>query len=142
MSQPAADPQSPSTLSKVIGVFFGVLGGLGWGLLAGVLVFPAARFEEIFERFEIKGGLPAMTCAVLGVSHALRTVWPVVGLVVLAAVAAPAIVCLRARSLGAVIASIAFGMVSIVAVSVALGLVVMGLFLPLVQLMQAVGNKT
>lgn len=61
----AEEPPRASLLTRLGAIASVVLGGLGWLLLAYVFAFIVPTFAEIFEKFDIKGGLPLATRVVL-----------------------------------------------------------------------------
>lgn len=134
--------QRPSAAGRVVGVCCGLLGGLGWVLLLGILAFIVPRFEEIFTRFEVTGRLPWVTAVIIQLSHAVRGWWFLFGPAAAAVLAALLVGCIWMRTPGGVIAAVVFGMVSVLAVAVGVTVIVAGLFMPLVTLIQDVGNKT
>ena len=131
MTQSAAVPQGPSTFVRVMGVVSGLLGGLSWLVVFGVLLLIVPKFEEMFARFEIKAGLPWVTKAVIAVSHALHIAWPLVACIVLGIPAAAILVSIRARSRKGAVAAVVFGLGSLAILSVVLPVIVISLFLPL-----------
>jgi len=141
MTQSAVAAQRPSVAWRVVGVFSGLLGGLGWVLLLGILAFIVPRFEEIFARFQVTGGLPWVTAVIIQLSHAVRNWWFLFGPAAAAVLAAPLVGCIWTRTPGGVIAAVVFGMVSVLAVAVGITVIVLGLFMPLVVDIQSVGNK-
>ena len=44
-------------------------------ILVFIMLFIVPKFEEIFRKFDIKGGLPAPTQLLIGVSHAVASYW-------------------------------------------------------------------
>jgi len=44
-------------------------------ILVFIMLFIVPKFEEIFRKFDIKGGLPAPTQLLIGVSHAVVSYW-------------------------------------------------------------------
>jgi type II secretory pathway component PulF len=115
-----------------MGVVSGLLGGLSWLVVFGVLLLIVPKFEEMFARFEIKAGLPWVTKAVIAVSHALHIAWPLVACIVLGIPAAAILVSIRARSRKGAVAAMVFGLGSLLIPLVALPVIAINLFLPLV----------
>ena len=142
MTQSAGAAQRPSVAGRVVGVCFGLVGVLGWVSLIGILAFIVPRFEEIFTRFEVRGGLPWVTAVIIHLSHAVRNWWFLFGPAAAAVLAALLVGCIWTRAPGCVIAAVVFGTVSVLAVAVGVTVIVAGLFTPLVTLIQDVGNKT
>ena len=50
-------------------------------IVALIMVFIVPRFEDIFQRFEIKGGLPAPTRLLISTSHAVYKYWYLIPLI-------------------------------------------------------------
>ena len=50
-------------------------------IVALIMVFIVPRFEDIFQRFEIKGGLPAPTRLLINTSHAVYKYWYLIPLI-------------------------------------------------------------
>jgi len=50
-------------------------------IVALIMVFIVPRFEDIFQRFEIKGGLPAPTRLLINTSHAVYRYWYLIPLI-------------------------------------------------------------
>jgi type IV pilus assembly protein PilC len=59
--------------SLVIGVTVVILIGIMWGIVP--------KFQEIFSKFDIPGGLPPLTQALINVSTAIKTYWYLIPLV-------------------------------------------------------------
>ncbi len=141
MSEPATTPRhGPSTLSRTVGVVLAIVGGLAWLLPVFTFVFIVPKFAEIFAKFDIKGGLPPMTQATLAVSSAFARYWYLFAALWAAAIALLAIASVVARTRWPVWLSVAFGVVSLVLVFVTETLLVLGLFAPMVTLIQDVGH--
>ena len=132
MTQSAAVPQGPSTFVRVMGVVSGLLGGLSWLVVFGVLLLIVPKFEEMFARFEIKAGLPWATQVLITISHALHIAWPLVACIVLGIPVAAILVSIRARSRKGAVAAMVFGLGSVLIPLVALPVIAINLFLPLV----------
>jgi type IV pilus assembly protein PilC len=62
---------------RIIGamVYPCVVIGITVGILAVLMIWIVPKFEEIFLKFDIKGGLPGMTKFLIGVSHAAYDFW-------------------------------------------------------------------
>ncbi len=132
MSEPATTPrQGPSRSSGIAGVVLAIGGGLVWLLPVFTFVFIAPKFAEIFAKFDIKGGLPPMTQAILAVSSAFARYWYLFAALWAAVIAGLVIASVVARRRWPVSLSVAFGVVSLVLVVVIETLVVIGLFMPL-----------
>lgn len=119
----------------------GVFGGLLWLIPAAILVLVVPTFVEIFAKFDISGGLPTATQAVITVAQGLSTWWPVAALVWLAVVGVLAAVCLTVRVRWAAVAAGTFAALSLVAVQVTVVVIVLALFIPMVRLVEGVGQQ-
>jgi type II secretory pathway component PulF len=125
-----------------MGVVSGLLGGLAWLAVFGVLLLIVPKFEEMFARFEIKAGLPWVTQALITISHALHIAWPLVACIVLGVPAAAILVSIYGRSSKGAVAAVVFGLGSLVILFVAMPVIVAGLFLPLVELLKFASGKS
>jgi hypothetical protein len=133
--------QSPSTPVRIIGAAGAVVAGLCWLAMIGPLLFIVPKFEEIFARFEIKGGLPALTELVIAFSRLVRWFWPAAVGGVLAGAGGLVLLCVLARSRGPAIAAIVAGCVSILALPLYTAALVISLFLPLVTLVEVLPSN-
>lgn len=141
MTQSTAAVQGPPVWVRAMGVVSGVLGGLAWLLVFGILVFFVPKFEEMFARFEIKAGLPWVTKVLISISHVLHVGWPLVACIVFGIPAASILVSILDRSPKGSVAAIVLGLSSVLIVLVALPLIVAGLFMPLVEIIKATSGK-
>jgi hypothetical protein len=133
--------QSPSTPVRNIGIAGAVVAGLCWLAMIGPLLFIVPKFEEIFAKFEIKGGLPATTEFVIAVSHVVRWAWPAVIVGVLVGVAGLVVLCVLARTSRPAIAAIVAGCVSVLALALYTAALVISLFLTLVSLVNVLPSS-
>ena len=138
MTQLTAAVQGPPVWVRAMGVVSGLLGGLSWLLVFGVLFFFVPKFEEIFARFGAE--LPWVTKILITVSHVLHTAWPL-ACIVLGIPAAVIVIPIFDRSSKGSVAAIVFGLSSVLIVLVALPLIVAGLFMPLVDLIRVTSGK-
>jgi len=141
MTQSAAESQGTPVWVRATGVVSGLLGGLAWLLLFGVLLFIVPKFEEMFVRFEIKSGLPAPTKILITLSRILRVAWPLAAAIMFGIPAASILLSVFARSSKGAAAAVVFGLGSLLIVLVVLPVIVTGLFLPLLDLMQSASGK-
>jgi hypothetical protein len=132
MTQSAAETRGTPVWVRAMGVVSGVLGGLAWLLVFGILVFFVPKFEEIFARFEIKAGLPWVTKVLISISHVLHVGWPLAACIVFGIPAASILVSIFARSRKGAVAAMVFGLGSLLIPLVALPVIAINLFLPLV----------
>jgi len=135
-------PEEPaparSVASRVVSACLVVLGGLFWlpGPVMALAVAP--KFKEIFEKFDIKGGLPFLTQALLSVADSLAYLWCGAGALWVLAIGGLAVLAGLARWRWWLPVSGVFAGVSFLAMLIAVGVTVVGLFLPLVKLIQSV----
>jgi len=124
----------------VAGVLLAILGGVLWLLpvAMGVLIVP--KFAEVFDKFDIRGGLPTGTVAVLAVGKAVSTWWPLVALVWLAVVGGLVGLCMKVRRPWPVVVAAVFAGLSLLGVGAAVVLMVVVLFLPLVRTVEVIGQ--
>ena len=139
MSEPVATPrQGPSGLARILGIVVAVVGGLAWLLPVFTFVFIVPKFAEIFVKFDVQGGLPVATQALLAMSSALARYWYLFAALWVAVVAGLAIASVVAGTHWPVWLSAGFAGVSLVLVFVIQALIVIGLFLPLTHLIESV----
>ena len=132
--------QGPSTALKVLGVCLIAGGGLAWLIVFALLALAVPRFEEIFQRFELEGRLSALTQALIAVSHVIKTWWYAGVPIGVLAMAVLVYACLVCRSRAGIYAAAAFAALSLAAAFITSVLVVIGMFLPMVDLVQDVGT--
>jgi type II secretory pathway component PulF len=141
MTQATTGPDERSKFSRVMSAIVVALGGVVWLLPLWLMLWIVPRFEDIFRKFDIKGGLPALTMLEIDLSHFLANFWyPIVPACVLAA-AALAVWCYRTPSRRGVHVARCFLAASLAAVIVDVIFLVVGMFLPLVHLIRAVGAR-
>jgi hypothetical protein len=100
----------------------------------------APKFKEIFEKFDIKGGLPFLTQALLSVADSLAYLWCGAGALWVLVIGGLAVLAGLARWRWWLPVSGVFAGVSFLAMLIAVGVTVVGLFLPLVKLLQSVDS--
>ena len=140
MTAVPGESQGPSTALKILGVCLVAGGGLAWLVVFALFALLVPRFEEIFQKFDVEGRLPALTHALIAVSHIIKTwwyAWVPTGVLAMAALVYADLVC---RSRAGFYAAAAFAALSLAAAFITLVLVVIGVFLPLVDLIQDVGT--
>jgi hypothetical protein len=118
----------------MMSVISGMIGGLAWFVVFGVLAFIVPRFEEVFA--EMGCGLPAATQALIAASHALQTFWPVAAVFVLGVPAASVLLAVFARSMRGVTFARWLGLGSVLFMLVALIGVLFSLLMPLVSVVE------
>jgi len=134
-------PLPRSVASRVASVCLVVMGGLFW-LPGPIMVMAVApKFKEIFEKFDIKGGLPPLTEALLSFADFMARVWCGAGALWVLVVGGLAVGVGLARSrcwlpVSGVLAGIS--LLAMLAMLIVLGVTVS---LPLMQLIQSVGSR-
>jgi hypothetical protein len=118
-----------------------ILGGLGWLPGPGIALFVVPRFKVIYEKFDIKGGLPDSPQVIIAVSDVLVGYWFVFLPLWLLVVGGLAVWAGLARSRRALLLAGIFAIIGIMATTVIVPLMAIGLFLPLVRLIQSVGES-
>jgi len=124
----------------VAGSLLALFGGLLWLIPAamGVLIVP--KFVEVFEKFDVPGGLPTATQAVITIARAVSAGWPLAMLVWLAVVGGLAALCVAVRRPWPVVVAAVFAGLSLLGVGAAVVLMVVGLFSALVRTIEQVGQ--
>ena len=140
MTQSAVAAQRPSVAWRVVGVFSGLLSGLAWLLVFGVLVFIVPKFQEIFQRFD--AALPLLTQAVISAAQVVSQGWPVFAALAFGVPAAAILLSILARSSAGVTAAAVLGLVSVFMFVVAMAAIVIGLFPPMMSLVEVLGAKS
>jgi len=137
MTQAAAPPEKHSIISRVATVLLVLLSGLLWYQILWSLATGPQPFEEMFDRFGIRAGLPVPTRAIIGASHVVTTYWYVFGLVGVAAIVWLMWAGLAKRRVGrlAILAAASY------AAAWALGILMLaGLGTPLIDFFEAFGG--
>jgi hypothetical protein len=141
MSQSPAAVPCRSTVSRLACVGLVILGGLCWLPGPGIALFVVPRFKEIFVKFDIKGSLPFLTQAIIAVSDVLLGYWFVFVPLWLLVVGGLAVWAGLAGSRRALLLAGIFAIIAIIATTVLVPVMVVGLFQPLTQmLIQSVGE--
>ena len=136
MTQAAAPPEKHSIISRVATVLLVLFSGLLWYHILWFLATGPQPFEEMFDRFGIRAGLPVPTRALIGASHVVTTYWYVFGVLGVVAIVWLMWAGLTKRCVGrlAILAAASFG------AAWALGILMWaGLLMPLIKLIEAVG---
>jgi lysylphosphatidylglycerol synthetase-like protein (DUF2156 family) len=139
MSQAAAAPQGRSVASRIASTLLVVVGGLVWLLVAAILVFVVPKFHHVFKEFDV--ALPPLTQLLLSAGQTIANYAYAFALVWFGVVAGLAIWSGLAGSRRAWWLAGIFAIIAIIATSVLVPLMVIGLFQPLVQLIQSVGAR-
>ena len=121
--------------SRVLAASLVVLGGLAWLVILMVVLFIVPKFVAIFADFDVK--LPQGTMVILCVSRAVGQYSIVFGALWLIVVPGLAVLLAATARRWAVGLAAAFAGVSLVGTLMALVLTVVGLFLPLVSLLES-----
>ena len=136
MTQAAAPPEKHSIISRVATVFLVLFSGLLWYQILWLLATGPQPYEEMFDRFDIRAGLPMPARAIIGASHVVTTYWYVFGVVGVAAIVWLMWAGLTKRRVGrlAILAAVSY------AAAWAMGILMLaGLFIPLIDMIEAVG---
>ncbi len=136
MTQAAAPPEKHSIISRVATVLLVLFSGLLWYQILWSLATGPQPFEEMFDRFDIRAGLPVPTRALIGASHVITTYWYVFGVLGVVAIVWLMWAGLTKRCVGrlAILAAASFG------AGWALGILMLaGLMPPLIDMIEAVG---
>ncbi|MCX5676324.1 MAG: hypothetical protein NTX87_15085 [Planctomycetota bacterium] len=142
MTTPCVEAPRPSRRIRALGVYFSVLTGLPWLAMLLLLATLVPRLERVLAEFRPRGGLPAITTAAIGLSHAVEGWGAVLATMVLAAALFLALACGRGRSRRIIIATIVSGSLSVAIFFVFVVLLFMGLYGPLVLLVsRAAGHS-
>lgn len=137
MTQAAAPPEKHSIISRVATVLLVLFSGLLWYQILWLLATGPQPFEEMFDRFDIRAGLPVPTRALIGASHVVTTYWYVFGLVGVVAIVWLMWAGLTKRRVGRLAILAAASYVAALALGI---LMLAGLFMPLIDLFEAVGG--
>lgn len=140
MSRVATPSQPPSTALKVLGICLVAGGGLTWLVVFALFAFHVPRFEEIFQKFDIRGGLPALTQVLIAASHFVKTWWYVLFLAGVLAMGVLVYANLVCRSRAGLYAAAVFATLSLLAALVAIPLVVIGMSVSMVHLVETIGG--
>ena len=125
-------PQLPvrSRASRIASAVLVVAGGLFVFIPILVVTFIVPRFEEIFHKFNIPGGLPPLTDTLIGIGHVLGWCWFVVVPLGLLGVGYLAVVCARPRTRRGLLWAAIFAGASFVIAGVLVTVITIGMFLP------------
>jgi hypothetical protein len=132
---------SRSTLSRVLSAVLVLGGGALWAIPTFALLYYAPKFQDIFQKFQIPGGLPVVTVTLLALSDFLsRNAFAILPLAAMAIGLLALLSSLRTWR-GGIIAASLFAAVSFFAVAIAVAVLVIGLIQPMVALIQTVSNS-
>lgn len=139
MDKPPSAPKDPSTVGLVMMVSSGVITLILGAVLLAVLIFVVPRFQETFKDFGAE--LPFVTALVFKVSDILRGHWMLSALgacVAVAALAIPAVLLENERK------ALLWSYIVTAWVLLAVGAiaVIFGTYLPLIQLMSQMGQRS
>ena len=135
MSESATTPrQGPSGLARIAGAVLAIVGGLVWLLPALGFVFIVPMIVHVFVELEVE--LPALARFLIGASGMVANYWFVFAAPLAAVTIGLVAASVVARTRWPVSLSVAFAVVSLVLVIVVQALLVMGLFVPLVHVVQ------
>jgi hypothetical protein len=133
-STPAAKPIS--RLARMAGAAAAILGGLAWLGVLYLIVTKVPPFERLFEKFEIRGGMPDLTETVIAISHPVAGLWPLWALAITAIAAGIAYASVKATRRLPVAAAMVFGFFSCLGCMLAVQLITAALFAPLAELIK------
>jgi hypothetical protein len=136
MTQPPAVPQTPSARTRMMSVISGMMGGLAWFVVFGVLVFIVPKFVAVFA--DAKSSLPLVTQAVITAAHFLFFAWPLAAVFIFGVPGAAVLLSVFARSSRGVTAARWLGLGSVLFSLVVLVVILTSLLLPLMSLVEAV----
>jgi len=135
MSESATTPrQGPSGLARIAAAVLAIVGGLVWLLPALGFVFIVPKFVQVFNELEVS--LPAPALFLIGASGMVANYWFVFAAPLAAVTIGLVIASVVARTRWPVSLSVAFAVVSLVLVIVVQALLVIGLFIPLVHIVE------
>jgi len=135
MSEAIAVAQGPSVASRFAGIVLAVVGGFVWLLPAAGFVFIVPKFVQVFS--ELGVALPALARFLIGVSGVVVPYWPIFAAPLAAVMLGLVVGSAAGRTRLPVGLSVAFSVVSLLVVIAVQALLVMGLFIPLVTVVQA-----
>ncbi|HUU93695.1 MAG TPA: hypothetical protein VM238_21090 [Phycisphaerae bacterium] len=135
MSESATTPrQGPSGLARFAGIVLALVGGLAWLLPVFTFVFIVPKFAQVFNEMEVS--LPVLARFLIGASGMVANYWFVFATALAAVTVGLVIASVVARTRWPVSLSVAFAIVSLVLVIAVQALLVMGLFIPLVHVVE------
>ena len=135
MSESATTPrQGPSGLARFAGIVLALVGGLAWLLPVFTFVFIVPKFAQVFNEMEVS--LPVLARFLIGASGMVANYWFVFATPLAAVTIGLVIASVVARTRWPVSLSVAFAIVSLVLVIAVQALLVMGLFIPLVHIVE------
>jgi hypothetical protein len=135
MSESATTPrQGPSGLARFAGIVLALIGGFVWLLPVFGFVFIVPKFVQVFN--EVGVSLPALARFLIGASGMVANYWFVFAAPLAAVTIGLVIASVVARTRWPVSLSVAFAVVSLVLVIAVQALLVMGLFIPLVHIVE------
>ena len=136
MSEPITTPrQGPSGSARFAGIVLALIGGFAWLLPALGFVFLVPMIVHVFV--ELGVALPALARFLIGASGMVANYWFVFAAPLAAVTIGLVIASVVARTRWPVSLSVAFAIVSLVLVIAVQALLVMGLFIPLVHIVEA-----
>ena len=136
MTQSPAVPQTPSARTRMMSVISGLMGGLAWFVVFGVLVFIVPKFVVVFA--DAKTSLPLVTQVVIAAAHFLFFAWPLAAVFIFGVSGAAVLLSIFARSSRGVMAARWLGLGSVLFSLVVLVAILISLLLPLMSLVEAV----
>ena len=141
MTEATTEPVERSKFSRVTSAILVALGGVAWLLPLGLMLLFVPRFEDIFKKFDIRGGLPMLTQMEINLSHVLARFWYPMVPAGLLGTAALAVWCYRTPSRWGVHVAWGFLAVSVAAAVVDVAFLALGMLWPLQPIIQSVGHS-
>jgi len=135
----ACEPQHPSRGIRIVALVAVVPTAIGVAVILYVLGWTVPRFAEIFAKFKIEE-FPATTQTLCNIGFVVQQFWYLFGLAWLAATAGGIFWIVRTSRQRALVLMAAIGFGSWMLVGLLIGVVVILLFQPLVELIQQTGR--
>jgi type II secretory pathway component PulF len=133
-------PLPPTRGARVTGAVMAMLGGVAWVALLTILLTVVPRFENIFIKFDIPGGLPDLTRGVIAASHAVSRMAIIVLPMVTIGTFLLVGFSVADRRRTAITISTIFGIVSCLIVTIFGALIVYGILNPFMNIMTHVSS--
>jgi len=140
MTQVPDVSQERTSFSRGLSATLVVCGGGMWAIPMAIVLVIAPRFEEIFRKFQMPGGVSELTAGIIGLAHFLTEYGYVLLPAGVAAVGVLAWLCSLRSWRGGIVAAGLFAGLSLLALPGIIVVLVVGLFQPLTALISAVGG--
>lgn len=129
----------PSLVLRIVTLLVVLICGIGLYNILAAVAYLHAPYESVFNRFSIQGGLPDLTWLVLGASHLVSSWWFVFAAIGLAAIGFMGWLGWVEPRAGILVA-LAGLLTLLVANLVLVGLMVVALLVPLMELIRSIGS--